>query len=187
MLSVSPFFIALTFALQAGTSVVLGQHERDLTGDGKPEILRVVGVGPSIYDLGVTFTIESAGKTIYRYDMGRMTRAVGYDGPRQVRSPQQHRARLKEFGPFFFDERKFESPGQFVESLQRQARSKVAEIPDVIERDRGVSDTVSGSVIWQEIQSAPVTIFSFNPGGDRIEVIGWNPRAGRFYRLLDCC
>jgi hypothetical protein len=63
----------------------------------------------------------------------------------------------------------------------------LAEIPRVMERDRDVSDSVAGSVIWQEIYSAPVTIFWFSPGGDRIEAIGWNARAGRFYRLLECC
>ncbi len=63
----------------------------------------------------------------------------------------------------------------------------MAEIPDVIARDRQAADTRDGSVIWQEIRKAPVTIFTFSPGGDAIEAIGWSARAGRFYRLLDCC
>jgi hypothetical protein len=104
MLTLATLLMASTLALQADTTVVLGHGERDLTGDGKPEILRVVGVGPSIYDLGVTFTIESAGKTIYRFDLGRMTRTLGYYHKYRVASPQEHRARLKEFGQFFFDE-----------------------------------------------------------------------------------
>jgi len=32
-----------------------------------------------------------------------------------------------------------------------------------------------------------VTIFTFSPGGDAIVAIGWSARAGRFYRLLECC
>ena len=187
MRRIALLLIVSSAALQENTTVALGHAERDLTGDGKPEILRVVGVGATIDDLGVTFTIESGGRTIYRYDMGRMRRTVDYDGSRQARSPQQHRDRIEEFGAFFFDERKFEPPAAFVESLRRMSRSAVAEIPQVIERDRDGSDPVVGSMIWQEIQNAPVTIFSFSPGGDRIEAIGWNARAGRFYRLLECC
>ena len=44
------------------------------------------------------FTIESAGKMIYRYDMGRMPRAVSYDAGRHVISEEQHRALIKDFG-----------------------------------------------------------------------------------------
>jgi hypothetical protein len=187
MLTLATLLMALTLALQADRTVVLGHAERDLTGDGKPEILRVIGVGPTIYDLGVTFTIESAGKTIYRYDMGRMTRTVGYDAGRHVISEEQHRARIKEFGSWFFGKEKFQSPREFVEFLRVHARGHIPEIPNVIERDRQASDTVPGSVIWDEIQKAPVTIFTFSPGGDLIEMIGWNERAGRFYRLIGCC
>jgi hypothetical protein len=187
MLASAAFVIACTSALRADTTLVLGHAERDLTGDGKPEILRVVGVGPTIYDLGVTFTIESAGKTIYRYDMGRMTRTVGYDAGRHVISEEQHRARLDEFGQFFFHENKFQQPAEFIGGWRKQAPGRLAETPSVIERDRSPSDKISGSVIWDEIQNAPVTIFTFSPGGDLIEAIGWNARAGRFYRLVSCC
>jgi hypothetical protein len=187
MLTLATLLMASTVALQADTTVVLGYAERDLTGDGKPEILRVVGVGPTIYDLGVTFTIESAGRTIYRFDMGRMTRTVGFDAGHRVISEEQHRARIKEFGPWFFGKEKFLRPQEFVEFLRDHARESVAAIPDAIERDRQASDTVPGSVIWDEIQNAPVTIFTFSPGGDSIEAIGWSARAGRFYRLLSCC
>jgi len=179
--------LASAASLQADTTVVLGHAERDLTGDGKPEILRVVGVGPTIYNLGVTFTIASAGKTIYKYDMGRMTRTVGFDAGRHVVSPEQHRARIKEYGQWFFGERNFMRPQEYVEYLRAHARLHIAEIPNVIAGDQQASDTVPGTVIWEEILNSPVTIFTFSPGGDSIEAIGWNARAGRFYRLLECC
>ena len=187
MLTLAALFMVSTLALQADMTVVLGHAERDLTGDGKPEILRVVGVGTTIDDLGVTFTIESAGQTIYRYDMGRMTRTVGFDGGRHVISPEQHRARLKEFGSWFFGKEKFLRPQEFVEFLSTSARGHIADIPDVIASDQHSSEAVSASVIWEEIQKSPVTIFTFSPGGDRIEAIAWNARAGRFYRLFECC
>ena len=168
MLTLATLLMASAMVLQADVTVVLGHAERDLTGDGKPEILRVVGIGPTIDDLGVTFTIESAGRTIYRYDMGRMTRTVGFEA-------------------WFFGKEKFQRPQEFIEYLRASAPGKVADIPRVIDDDQQASATVPGSVIWDEIQNAPITIFTFSPGGDRIEAIGWSARAGRFYRLLDCC
>ena len=102
-------------------------------------------------------------------------------------SAEQHRARLQGFGRWFFADEKFQRPAEFVDGLRRMAPLKVREIPDVIARDRQASDTRSGSEIWEEILKSPVTIFTFSPGGDAIEAIGWSARAGRFYRLLECC
>ncbi len=186
MLTVATLLVALTLARQADTTHVLGHAERDLTGDGKPEILRVVGVGPSIEDLRVTFTIESAGKTIYTHEMRRMTR-TGPDAGRRVMSPTQYRAWIKEYGQAFFLDKKFMRPLEYVEYLRVHARLHIDDIPKVIDADRLPSDQVPGTVIWDEIQQARVTIFRFSPGGDIIEAIGWNARAGRFYRLLSCC
>jgi TonB family protein len=155
-------------ALRNDTTVVLGHSERDLTGDDNPEVLRVIGVGPTIDHLEVTFTIQSAGQTIYEYKLMDT-------GP------------INEFSRWFFGKGKFETPAQFVATLTRNAPARVAEIPKVISDDRLLSDTVPGSRIWDEIQGSPVTIFTFSPGGDLIEAIAWNARAGRFYRLLNCC
>jgi hypothetical protein len=146
-----------------------------------------VGVGPSADNLAVTFTIASAGRTIYRYDLWPMTRVAGFDAGRHVLSAEQHRARLEEFGPWFFGAEKFERPDEFVANLRKQAPARAAEIPEVIERDRASADTVAGDDIWREIRTAPVTVFTFSPGGDALVAIGWNARAKRFYRLLECC
>jgi hypothetical protein len=179
--------MAAIAAFQPSTTITLGSLERDLTGDKQPEILRVVAVGPTHDNLDVTFTIESAGRTLCRFKLAPLTRTVGFDAGRHVVSSEEHRARIKEFGQWFFADEKFLRPEEFVDSLRREAPGRVAEIPDVIARDRQASDTVPGSVIWQEIQSAPITIFTFSPGGDAIVAIGWSARAGRFYRLLECC
>lgn len=187
MLTIAWLLIASAVSLQPDTAVVLGLVERDLTGDGKPETLRVVGVGPAIDNLDATFTIESAGKTIYRFKLERLTRNVGFDAGRQVLSAEQHRDRLSEFRLWFFAEEKFQRPAQFVDSLRVTARLRVPEIPEVIARDRQPSDTRDGGEIWEEILKSPVTIFMFSPGGDAIVAIGWSAQAGRFYRLLECC
>ena len=187
MLTIAWLIIASTVWLQGDTTVTLGLVERDLTGDGKPETLRVVGVGPTIDNLDVTFTIESEGKTIYRFKLTWLTRDVGFDAGRRLLSAEQHRARLEEFQQWFFAKEKFQRPTEFVESLRVMAHLRVDEIPDVIARDRPPSETRDGGEIWKEILNSPVTIFTFSPGGDALVAIGWSARAGRFYRLLECC
>lgn len=187
LLTIAWLLIASTVSLQPDTTVVLGLVARDLTGDGKPETLRVVGVGPTIDNLDVTFTIESEGKTIYRSRLTPLTHSVGFDAGRRMLSAEQHRARLEEFRHWFFAKEKFQRPTEFVESLRVMARLRVAEIPDAIARDTQPSEMRAGDEIWKEILNSPVTIFSFSPGGDAIVAIGWSARAGRFYRLLECC
>lgn len=187
MLTIACWLIAWTVALQSDTSIVLGLVERDLTGDGKAEVLRVVGVGTTVDNLDATFTIESAGRTIFRFTLEPLTRTVGFDRGRRPISEEEQRARVKEFGRWFFAHEKFRRPTEFVESLRGMAPGRVAEIPDVIARDRHAADTRDASVIWEEILQSPVTIFTFSPGGDAIVAIGWSARAGRFYRLLECC
>ena len=187
MLTIPWLLIASTVWLQPVTTVVLGLVERDVTGDGKPETLRVVGVGPTIDNLDVTFAIESEGRTVYRFKLAPMTRAVGFDAGRRMLSSEQHRARLEEFRQWFFAKEKFQRPAEFVDSLRVMSRSGVAGIPDAIGRDRPPSEMRHGGEIWKEILNSPVTIFTFSPGGDAIVAIGWSARAGRFYRLVECC
>ena len=187
MLTIAWLLIASTVSLQPDTTVVLGLMERDVTGDGEPETLRVVGVGPTIDNLDATFTIDSAGKIIYRFTLEPLTRAVGFDRGRQVLSAEQHRVRLAEFQQWFLAEDKFQRPAEFVDSLRVMARLRVADVPDVIARDRQPSDTRNGGEIWEEILKSPATVFTFSPGADVVVAIGWSARAGRFYRLLECC
>ena len=187
MRTIGWLLIASTLWPQPDTTVGLGIVERDLTGDGQPETLRVVGVGPTIDRLDVTFTIESQGKTIYRFKLMPLTRSVGFDAGRRMRSAAQHRAHLKEFPQWFFAKEKFQRPAEFVASLHWMASARVAEIPDAIARDRQASERRDGGEIWTEIENSPVTIFTFSPGGDTVVAIGWSARAGRFYRLLECC
>lgn len=173
--------------LQPETRLVVASIERDLTGDGKPELLRVVGVGPTIENLDLTFTIESEGKTVYRSKLVPLTRVVGFDAGRRMLSAEEHRIRVREFGEWFFAREKFQRPDQFVDSLRAMSRTAVADIPSAIVHDRSPSERRDGGEIWKEIRDSAVTIFTFSPGGDAVVAIGWSARAGRFYRLLECC
>ncbi len=116
-----------------------------------------------------------------------MTRTVGFDAGRRVISAEEHRLRLNGFGSWFFAHEKFQRPAEFVDRLRVSAPGRLAQIPDVIARDRKDSDPRTGNAIWDEILKSPATIFTFSPGGDEIVAIGWSAVAGRFYRILECC
>jgi hypothetical protein len=79
MLSLA-ILLASMVVLPADTVVVIGTTERDLTGDDRPEILRLVGVGRTVDSLDVTLSIESAGRTVYRARLAPITRTVGSAG-----------------------------------------------------------------------------------------------------------
>lgn len=191
-----PRHLLLTIGLAANAAVAqfapnepfeLGVVERDLTGDGMPETLRLTASGPAIDALDVTFTIESAGNVVYAYRLAPLTRTVGFDAGQHEITAEEHQARLREFGPTFFGQGQFQPPADFIAEFGAGAQSHLAAVPAVIERDRPTSDARDGRTIWQEIQTSPVTIFHFSPGGDRAEAIAWSSEAGRFYRLLECC
>ena len=210
-------FVASIFALQADTVVVIGMAERDLTGDGQPEVLKLVGDGRSVDSLDVTFSIESAGATVYRARLFPMTRMVGFGRSRRRLSRAQYREQRAEFGKWFFGPTKFKRPPDFVKTWGGQASGRLAQVPRVIARDRKFSTTVDSLVAlghspieaertaqsvvrpvsaadsiravatWKEIQESGVTIFEYSAGGDHVTAIGWSARDRRFYRLVECC
>ena len=182
------FAVLLAIGTAAPDTVVnLGTVRRDLTGDGVPEVLRLVGVGRTIDTLRVTFSIESAGQVLYA-DTFPITRVVREPGRRGRMSDTEYRSHLAGFGRSFFDARKFMTPAQFVAKLGQAAREHVAEIPHLIGPvRRAAGDTTSGGTVWEEIQRAGVTVFEYSPGGDRVTAIVWSARDRTFYRILECC
>lgn len=131
-------FAALLAGLMSlpDTTILLGQVERDLTGDGRAATLRVVGVGRTMDSLDVTFTIASGDSVIFTTRLAPLTRMTGSDAGRRIVSTREHQARLLEFAGWFFDSTKFAFPIAFVDELQRSAPGRVAEIPRVADRDR---------------------------------------------------
>ena len=182
-------FAALIVGLpsQPDTTVFLGQVERDLTGDGKAETLRVVGVGRTLDSLDVTFTIAAGDSVIFRTRLAPLTRTTGFDADRRIISIREHQARLAAFADWFFDSTHFVSPSAFLDDLKRSAPGRIAEIASVADRDRRPQEGRRGTAIWEEIRQSRVTIFTFSPGGDALTAIGWSRHARRFYRLLECC
>lgn len=181
--------VAWTVTLQPDANLVLGVIEKDLTGDGQPEILRLVGVERAVDHVDVTLTIESPGRILFRFQLAPLTRTVGYDAGRVKISAEEYLVRLKEFPSWFFAKDKFHTADQFVEYLRAiaPAGGRSTEIPDVIDRQRTQDDARDASEIWDEILKSPGVNFTFSPGGDAVYAIGWSERAGRFYPLLECC
>ena len=168
----------------ADTSVTFGIVQRDLTGDGVPELLTLKGTGSTVDTLEVTFTIQSSGRLLYDRTW-QLTRS-SFD-PRRRITDAELRARLGEFGNEFFAEAKFMSPQVFLSWLQASARLHIPLVPEVIARDMTPNDVPRARMIWKEMQAASITLFQFSPGGDRIRVIGWSATDDRFYDLLECC
>jgi hypothetical protein len=175
-------------AVPAETVVVLGTRERDLTGDGKPEVLRLVGRGKTIDSLDVTFTIESGGRILYESLMAPLTRVEGFDGGKRTLTAAEHRARIREFGGWFLGDEKFGSVASFVAEFGGPESEHFARIPEVMGRSQKAQhDTVRMRRIWDEIRASGVTVFQFSPGGDAIEALAWSARDRRFYGLIECC
>jgi hypothetical protein len=182
--------LAIVAPPPADTVFILGTVERDLTGDGRAEVLRLVAAGKSVDSLDVTFSVISDGAILYSEHMVLLTRSWGYDAGRRTVSRARHRARLAEFAGWFFGDRKFMSPDGFVAELGDGAGRHIQLIPEVIDRDRAEgtpSDMARAVSTWQEIQQSNVTIFTYSPGGDRVRAIAWSERDQRFYQLWECC
>lgn len=201
--------------LPADTVVVLGIVERDLTGDGMPEVLQLLGTGKSVDSLDVTFSIQSSGQVVYRAQLWPLTRTTGFGAARRQLSAPEHRTRLNEFVAWFFGDSKFLPAQDFVAEVTSWGTRFAQGIPEVIARDHraqfvvdslaalghpraeaerrsrsldtGSLDAAIGARIWQSIQESNVTVFVFSLGGDRVQAIAWSNRHRRFYQLVGCC
>ena len=166
------------------TTIAFGTVTRDLTGDTIPEVLTLTGEGQSIDDLAVSFTIRSSGRTLYTKTW-RLTRA-NYDGGGRPTETEQ-RARVSEYGKWFFGDTKFMSPERFLARLRSYARLRVPLIPEVISQQMTRPDSTRARMIWDQMQAAGITIFEFSPGGDAVMSIGWSATDRQFYNLVECC
>jgi hypothetical protein len=183
--------LAIVAPPPADTVFILGTAERDMTGDGRAEILRLVAAGKSMDSLDVTFSITSNRAILYTDQMAPLTRRTwGYNARRRMSSASEHRAKVDSFVDWFFGDRKFMSPDGFITELRDGAGGHIALIQHVIDGDRTEgtpSDMARAASTWDEIQRSAVTIFTYSPGGDRVKAIAWSERDQRFYQLWECC
>src|SRR6266498_298947 len=82
---------------------------------------------------------------------------------------------------------KFMSPERFLANLRSSARLHIPLIPEVISHQMPGPDSSRARRIWEEMQTAGITIFEFSPGGDAVMSIGWSATDKQFYNLLECC
>jgi len=166
------------------TSITFGIITRDLTGDTIPEMITLTGEGQSIDKLAISFTIRSSGQPLYTRTW-RLARA-NYDGGGRP-TEAEHRARVSEYGRWFFDDRKFMSPERFLTNLRSSARLHIPLIPEVISHQMTQPDSTRARMLWEQMQTAGITIFQFSPGGDAALSIGWSATDKQFFNLLECC
>jgi hypothetical protein len=194
--------VVAAMAIPADTVLVLGSRSIDMTGDRRPERLVLIGTGPSIDSLDVTFQIESFDGVLYAASLRPITRVVASDGPRRVRTSAEQAEFVSRFGLEFFDEARFVPASRFLTELTREAAAHVPAIPSVIARHRVASrdhsvgrlenvpastDTTGAGAIWSTMLAMDRIVFRFSPGGDVATAIAWSDRDRRFYRLLECC
>jgi hypothetical protein len=156
------------------TTVIFAKSERDLTGDGIPEVLSLTGVGKTVDDLTVTFEIQSAGRTSThgaggRFQMWSFGLVSASSAIRSSRTPSSCH-------------RKASCPGSAAPPA-----CTFPLIPEVISQEMTPRDSSRARRIWEQMQAAGIPVFHFSLGGDRITVIGWSTTDQRFYGLLECC
>jgi hypothetical protein len=187
------FTLLASLALSAArpdTVLMVASRSIDLTGDGKPEELQLVGAGPTIAGLELTFTILSGERLLYAEQIDPFSS----DGPRAVLTAAEYRDRLRRLGEMFFADDEFQSPAEFEASLRRMA----ARIPATIAMDLGrpavpdpgatdaratMSDTTGVGSIWQRMRDRQATVFRYQSGGDEVTYIAWNETDQRFYKV----
>lgn len=194
--------MAAGLLMRADTVLILGSRSLDLTGDGHAETLTLVGSGPSIDSLDVTFQIVSAEHVLYAASLRPITRREGYDGPRRIRTPAEQAEFVSRIGREFFAETQFVPASRFLADLRREAPERVSQIAGVIARHRATyddhaigrlesaptsTDTTGAGGIWSQMLARDRIVFRFSPGGDGVTGIAWSDRDQRFYRLLECC
>lgn len=170
----------------ADTTIVLGSHRVDLTGEGEPEVLQLIGVGKSLDNLEVTLLITSSDDTLYNRRLRSLTRTIGFDAGRRVLTEAEHRKFIEEYESFFFASSKFRTPDEFTEKL---LPTMIEDIPGVIaaQRKNAGGDDSGAKRIWEEIKTSGVLTFQYSAGGDAVTAIAWSQLDQRFYHLWHCC
>lgn len=184
--------IAAFAVAPADTTIVLGSHRVDLTGEGEPEVLQLIGVGESLDNLEVTFLITSSDDTLYNRRLRSLTRTIGFDAGRRVLTEAEHRKFIEQYESFFFASSKFRTPDEFMEKLLQGGRAgatMIEDIPDVIaaQRKNAGGDDSGAKRVWEDIKTSGVLTFQYSGGGDAVTAIAWSQLDQRFYHLWHCC
>jgi hypothetical protein len=182
------------------TALVLGSREIDMTGDGRPETLVLLGIGPSLDSLDLTFQIIADDRIVFAAAMRPLTRRIVADGQPRFRTPSEQLDYVAEYGRSFFADSRFVPAPRFLESYNRGTNPPSRRIPDVIARHRvayranplggldlgPAADTTGAGSVLQEILAGGRPVFRISIGYDNTTEIAWSRLDQRFYRLIAC-
>ncbi|MEQ9401338.1 MAG: hypothetical protein RJQ04_19385 [Longimicrobiales bacterium] len=172
----------------ADTTTVLHSVALDVTGDGRPEVLELLATAETPDSLEVVFVVRNHDGVLYEHPLRPLTRTTGFDAGRRELTAEAYRARVRDFGPWFFGAGKFRTAVALEAWLNESAPRHVAAIGRVIARDsEGRLDPAGGERVWQRMRARDATVFEFSPGGDALLAIAWSQEHRRFYRVLECC
>lgn len=180
--------VASLVTVSADTTWVMASRSIDLTADGREELLELVGTLEAPDSVTVRFTIRSPDRVLYEADLAPLTRRIGYDRRRGLRSREEYRTHIAEFGSWFLSDVKFMTAMEFEAKWRRSGPLHLAEIPAVIARDSALPmGTAQAAGIWDAIRARDGMVFEYSPGGDGIVPIAWSLVHERFFRLVECC
>lgn len=182
--------------------------ERDLTGDGQPERLRLALSGTEPGDLEVAFTVSSGGRELFSEDWNSRLYFV-YAEPIEDIPPDSVRARVRDRVSEFFAAEKFGKVAvddmvtpaiatdliarqlAYAEALESLPDDMPEEEAELAAHDRANADSdryrAEASAIWREMLDASLPTFVFFSGGEYTRTIAWSPSAGRFFSIWECC
>ncbi|MEQ8329386.1 MAG: hypothetical protein RH859_02865 [Longimicrobiales bacterium] len=180
--------VASLLLAPADTTTVLHSLTLDVTGDGRPEVLELLATAQTPDSLEVVFVVRNQDGVLYERRLLPLTRTAGFDAGRRELTAEAYRARVADFGPWFFDAGKFRTAGAFEAGLRESAPRHADAIGRVIARgSEGRLDPAGGERVWQQMRARDATVFEFSPGGDGLLAIAWSQEHRRFFRLLECC
>lgn len=183
--------------------------QRDMTGDGIPEVLQLTARGTRIDSLNVRFEIASRDRVLFEAEWN--TRGH-FNWDRRTHSDAEVRLGTEAALESFFESRRFTEIGDFQSPMREPEDVPLA----VINRQQRYASILDSLVIqgedspearqaaiqgryappyesprskatWQAMLDRRVLVFAFSPGGDSVQTIAWSPLDQRFYELMECC
>jgi hypothetical protein len=191
----------------AGPVHVRRERQRDLTGDGRPELVAVTARGPRYDGLDVTLVVTSAAGDTLWTDAWSSAYYFHYD-PVEGKTDQEVATIVQDHIDDAVSERRFQrgmpdgmTGGDPSTMMRESVRYHLAELDWRRRVDLEPSDPTPQEA-WQRIDPQTVVMervqvvvdellqgptYLYFAGGEASYVIGWSAREQAFVRLFACC
>ena len=162
---------------------------RDLTGDGRPESLRLMAYGQRPESLRVTLSISSVDHAVLYTISWPSAGYFAHEGPIDSISHSRLAAQVREELSGFFSDDAFGTvgvvdSGDAVETIGHQVCVKFSN--DAFIADSACPDTLARP-LWKEMRRLRTVTFSFGSGGEVSRTIAWSVPMRRFLEVFACC